>query len=75
MLCALIMIMAVGYALLGQSLTISGTSSITSSWQVEITNITEKEKSTGATTNSTNYSETTASFNTSLTSPGDYAIY
>ena len=74
-LCALIMIMAVGYALLGQSLSISGTSSITSNWQVEITKIEEKEKSTGTTTNSTNYTATTASFNTSLTSPGDYAIY
>ena len=74
-LCALIMIMAVGYALLGQNLSISGTSSITSNWQVEITNITEKEKSTGATTNNTNYTATTASFNTNLTSPGDYALY
>ena len=74
-LCALIMIMAVGYALLAQQLSITGSASITSNWQVEITNITEKEKSIGATTNSTNYSETTASFNTSLTSPGDYAVY
>ena len=74
-LCALIMIMAVGYALLSQQLSINGSASITSNWQVEITNITEKEKSTGATTNNTNYTATTASFNTSLTSPGDYALY
>ena len=74
-LCALIMIMAVGYALLSQQLSITGSASITSNWQVEITNITEKEKSTGATTNNTNYTATTASFNTSLTSPGDYALY
>ena len=74
-LCALIMIMAVGYALLSQQLSITGSTSITSNWQVEITNITEKEKSTGATTNNTNYTATTASFNTSLTSPGDYALY
>ena len=74
-LCALIMIMAVGYALLAQQLSITGSTSITSNWQVEITNITEKEKSTGTTTNSTNYTATTASFNTSLISPGDYATY
>ena len=74
-LCALIMIMAVGYALLSQQLSINGSAAITSNWQVEITNITEKEKSTGATTNSTNYTATTASFNTSLTSPGDYVLY
>ena len=74
-LCALIMVMTVGYALLAQTLSITGSASITSNWQVEITNITEKEKSTGATTNNTNYTATTASFNTSLTSPGDYALY
>ena len=74
-LCTLILMMAIGYALLAQRLSITGTSSITSNWQVEITNIREKEKSVGATTNSTNYTSTTASFNTSLTSPGDYATY
>ena len=74
-LCALIMIMAVGYALLSQQLSITGSAGITSNWQVEITNIRELEKSTGATTNNTNYTATTASFNTSLTSPGDYALY
>ena len=40
-LCALIMIMAVGYALLSQQLSINGTANIVSNWQVEITNITE----------------------------------
>ena len=74
-LCTLIMIMAVGYALLAQQLKVIGSASIISNWQVEITNIIEKEKSIGATTNSTNYTATTASFSTKLTSPGDYAIY
>ena len=74
-LCALVMIMAVGYALLSQQLQITGSAAITSNWQVEITNIRELEKSTGATTNNTSKTATTASFNTSLTSPGDYALY
>ena len=74
-LCALITIMAVGYALLSQQLRITGSAAITSNWQVEITNITQKEKSTGATTNSTSYTATTANFNVGLTSPGDYALY
>ena len=74
-LCALIMIMSVGYALLSQQLRITGSAAITSNWQVEITNIREKAKSTGATTNSTSYTATTASFNVGLTSPGDYATY
>ena len=74
-LCALIMVMAVGYALLSQQLSITGSAAITSNWQVEITNITQKEKSAGATTNSTSYTATTANFNVGLTSPGDYATY
>ena len=39
----LIVVMAVGYALLAQELTINGNASIDSTWKVEITNITQKE--------------------------------
>ena len=75
-LCALIMIMAVGYGMLMQQLKINGTLSVGSTWRVEITNITEKEKTVGANSKSTpNYTSTTANFNTGFTSPGDYIIY
>ena len=39
-LSALVCVMAVGYALLAQELTINGSASIDSLWKVEITNIT-----------------------------------
>ena len=74
-LCALIMIMAVGYALLAQTLTINGTANITSTWKIEITNITQKEKSTGATEKSKSYDALTANFDVGFTSPGDYITY
>ena len=74
-LCALIMIMAVGYALLSQQLSITGSASITSSWQVEITNITEKERHGGVTEKSKSYDAMTANFNVGFTSPGDYITY
>ena len=74
-LCALIMIMAVGYALLSQQLSINGTANITSNWQVEITNITEKERHGGVTEKSKSYDAMTANFDVGFTSPGDYIIY
>ena len=74
-LCALIMIMAVGYALLSQQLSINGTANITSTWKIEITNITEKERHGGVTEKSKSYDSLTANFNVGFTSPGDYIIY
>lgn len=74
-LVALILVMAVGYALLAQQLKITGTTSITSNWQIEITNIEEIDKSVGSTTKNTSYTATTANFSVGFTSPGDYAIY
>ena len=49
-LLAAVAIMAVGYAALAQTLTISGTASISSTWNVAITDITEGE-ATGSATN------------------------
>ena len=74
-LCTLILIMAVGYALLAQQLRITGTTSIASNWQIEITNIEEMDKSVGSTTKNTSYTATTADFSVGFTSPGDYAVY
>ena len=74
-LCALIMIMAVGYALLSQQLSINGSASITSTWKIEITNITEKERHGGVTEKSKSYDAMTANFDAGFTSPGDYIIY
>ena len=74
-LCALIMIMAVGYALLSQQLSINGTANITSTWKIEITNITEKERHGGVTEKSKSYDAMTANFDVGFISPGDYIIY
>ena len=50
-LSSLVCVMAVGYALLAQELTINGRASIDSTWKVEITNITQKEINGGVTEN------------------------
>ena len=62
LVCALA-IMAVGYSLLAQNLTINGTANITSTWDVQITGITEGE-ATGGATNKTpaSFTGTTATF-------------
>ena len=79
-LCAIVLLMVVGYAAFNSVLNIKGTSNITSSWNVEITNIEVFKKSGGASDNSgsptyDNTNGLTATFNTNLTSPGDYATY
>ena len=75
-LLAAILIMAVGYALLSQSLTINGTANITSNWDVKITNITEGTP-TGSAENASpvNFTGTSATFNVNLVKPGDKMVY
>ena len=75
-LSVLVCIMAVGYALLAQELTINGSASIDSTWRVEITNITSKDV-VGDAVNKTNpsYTATTANFSVGFTQPGDSITY
>ena len=75
-LCMILVIMGVGYAAFSNQLKISGTSNITSNWSVKITNI-ESEVVSGAPTDaqSPSYTDTTATFKTRLTSPGDTMQY
>ena len=77
-LCALIVVMAIGFALLSQNLTITGTSHIDSNWNIRITNIRVKSLnsayqsgtnasadvsgSTGCTTQTAPCDSTTANF-------------
>lgn len=68
-------ILAVGYAAFSTMLTINGTSNITSSWQVEITNATIKEVSGAQNVANPIVSPEAVTFNTDLVSPGDYVIY
>ena len=75
-LCSILLIMAAGYAAFRTQLTINGTSSITSEWKVLITNI-QSNVLSGTPTNATEptHTETTATFQTSLVSPGDSMQY
>ena len=75
LVCALA-IMAVGYSLLAQTLTINGTATIASDWDVAITNITEGTP-TGSAANRTEatHTGTTATFDVTLNQPGDTMTY
>ena len=75
-LCMILVIMGVGYAAFSSQLKISGTSNITSNWNVKITNIESKVVS-GVPTDaqSPSHTDTTATFKTRLTSPGDTMQY
>ena len=75
-LCALLLTLVVGYAAFSTVLKIKGTSTINSNWDVRITHI-EKIESQGATEaeGTPKHDELSATFNTSFTTPGDYATY
>ena len=75
-LCAILVIMGVGYAAFQSQLKISGTSNITSNWSVKITDIQSKIVSgTPANASDPAHTDTTATFSTTLTSPGDTMQY
>ena len=75
-LCMILVIMGVGYAAFQSQLKISGTSNITSNWSVKITDIQSKVVN-GTPTNAEapTHTDTTATFSTTLTSPGDTMQY
>lgn len=75
-LCVMLLIMGVGYAAFNSQLKISGTSNVTSSFVVKITNIQSKNVVGGASNKEIpTFSDDSATFSTSLTSPGDSITY
>lgn len=75
-LCILVCIMSVAYAMLATNLVIKGKSSIDSVWQVGIVDITEKNKIGKATSKTApSHTFTTATFDVSLVQPGDSISY
>ena len=65
-----------GYALLSQNLDIKGTGTITSDWNILITNIVTKEKSnTASNVTEPTHSGTSATMNMKFEVPGDYISY
>ncbi len=76
-LCAVLVLMGIGYAAFSSQLNITGTSNITSTWDVRITNI-ESELNGATDVSEPTYDNTNgmyASFHTGLSKPGDYALY
>ncbi len=75
-LCAVLLIMAVGYAAFQSQLKITGTSNIGSNFLVRITGIQSNVQS-GSASNAIepSYTDTTATFKTNLVSPGDSMKY
>ena len=76
-LCSILLLMGIGYAAFSSKLNITGTSNITSTWDVRITNI-ESELHGAEDIEEPSYDNTNglyASFNTGLKRPGDYALY
>ena len=83
-LCVLVVVMAVGFALLREQLTITGSSHVDSNWNIRITSISanvnggaeDKEASGDCTTRTSGgCNSTSATFNAGLTTPGDYITY
>ena len=76
-LCAVVLLMVVGYAAFQSVLNITGTSKVSSNWNILITNIETKNIVGGASNASepTGKGTLTATFNTNLVSPGDSIEY
>ena len=76
-LCCLLVFMGIGYAILSQTLNISGIANMQGNWSVKITNmkLLEANKTGRATEVSSSYTNTTASFEADLYMPGDSIEY
>ena len=75
-LCAIVIGLAVGYAVLSQTLNIQGTGGITTDWRIEITNV-ETKKTVGNAKNVTDpsFDKLTANMSASFEKPGDSISY
>ena len=74
-ICVFLML-GLGYALLSQNLEIQGTGTITSDWNILITDIVTKEKSaTASNVTAPTHSGTSATINAKFELPGDYISY
>mgnify|MGYP002524623673 CR=1 FL=1 len=74
-LCFVLLLMGVGYAVVSQRLTIGGTAKMQGVWDVRITNIQLSRKTGLAKDNSHKYENLSASFQTETLAPGDMLEY
>ena len=75
-LCAVVIGLTIGYALLSQTLNINGTSEVTADWRIEITDV-QTKNTTGNAKNTTEptYDKLTANMSASFEKPGDSITY
>ena len=75
-LCAVVVGLTIGYALLSQTLNINGTSEVTADWRIEITDV-QTKNTTGNAKNTTEptYDKLTANMSASFEKPGDSITY
>lgn len=75
-LLSVLAIMAIGYAAFATTLTISGTATATSSWNIHYdTTVTTPTSQTTGTSGSISYNGTAATLNASLVKPGDSVVF
>ena len=76
-LCCLLVFMGIGYAILSQTLNISGTANMQGNWSVKITNmeLLDDNKTGRAEEVSHSFTDTTATFEANLYMPGDSIEY
>ena len=75
-LCGVLLLMVVGYAAFATQLNINGTTSITSNWDIKITDIKQNTQEGAATDEGSQVvDDLTATFKVNLVSPGDYITY
>lgn len=76
-LLAIVLIMTIGYAAFMQTLTINGTATIDSTWDIHIESIAVNNENLGAKSNSAEVGvdSLTANFDVSLTTPGSSVTY
>ena len=75
-LCAIVIGLAVGYAILSQTLNIQGTGGITTNWRIEITNVqTKKTVWNAKNTTEPTFDQLTANMSATFEKPGDAITY
>lgn len=75
LLFTIITFMGIGFATLYSELQIEGGTSLSNTWNVQITNIEVLNSSDNANAGNPTFNATAANFNASLSAPGDYVSY
>ena len=74
-LCVMLFVMGIGYSAFSSKLDINSSSSVTSNWDIEITNVAFKSKVGYAEEVASSFDKTSANVSASFTSPGDTIVY